>query len=370
LIIIFCNDKKLYIVQYTLNNKFWKNKKVFVTGHTGFKGSWLCILLNLLGAHVTGYSLKPNTNPNLFQLAKVGKIIKKSIIADVRDYSKLYNELKKSNATIVIHMAAQPLVRYSYKNPKETFDTNFQGSLNVLESIRRIKKITSAIIITTDKVYDVYNKEKIFKETDMLGGIDPYSSSKVCVEHLCFSYIKSFFSINSKQKIATVRAGNVIGGGDYSEDRLIPDIYRFAKKKKKIIIRNPMAVRPWQHVLEPLCGYLLLTEKLHDKKISLLKPNWNFGPNISSCKTVKYVANFFSSSLKLKIISKNLEKNNFKPETSILRLSNHKSKKYTNWHPKWTLDKSLNKIIQWNKQIKYKNCLEVCKKQILEFLDS
>ena len=354
----------------TLNFNFWKNKKVFVTGHTGFKGSWLCILLNILGAKVTGYSLKPITKPNLFTLATISQVIEKSIIADVRNYNKLYQSIKKSNATIVIHMAAQPLVRHSYKNPKETFDTNFQGSLNILESVRRIKKVNSTIIITTDKVYDVYKKEKIFKETDSLGGLDPYSSSKVCIEHLCFSYIKSFFSNNSKQKVATVRAGNVIGGGDYSEDRLIPDIYRFAKKNKKIVIRNPFAVRPWQHVLEPLSGYLILIEKLHDKKIISLKPNWNFGPNISSCQSVKYVANFFSDTLNLKITTKDNTKNIFKPETSILRLSNYKSKKYINWYPKWSLDKSLKKIIQWNKEIKYKNSLDVCKDQILEFIKS
>ena len=352
----------------TLNFNFWKNKKVFVTGHTGFKGSWLCVLLNILGAKVTGYSLKPITKPNLFTLATISQVIEKSIIADVRNYNKLYQSIKKSNATIVIHMAAQPLVRHSYKNPKETFDTNFQGSLNILESVRRIKKVNSTIIITTDKVYDVYKKEKIFKETDSLGGLDPYSSSKVCIEHLCFSYIKSFFSNNSKQKVATVRAGNVIGGGDYSEDRLIPDIYRFAKKNKKIVIRNPFAVRPWQHVLEPLSGYLILIEKLHDKKIISLKPNWNFGPNISSCQSVKYVANFFSDTLNLKITTKDNTKNIFKPETSILRLSNYKSKKYINWYPKWSLDKSLKKIIQWNKEIKYKNSLDVCKDQILEFI--
>ena len=265
---------------YSINKKFWNKKKVFVTGHTGFKGSWLCIYLNLLGAEVTGYSLKPNTKPNLFDLAKVKKIIKKSIIADVRDYKKLYKEIKSSKASIVFHLAAQPLVRHSYMQPKETFDTNFAGSLNILECARKNKKIKSTIIITTDKVYDVYKHNKIFKEHDILGGLDPYSSSKVCVEHLCYSYMNSFFKNKNSQSIATVRAGNVIGGGDYSEDRLIPDIYRFAKKGKKIILRNPLAVRPWQHVLEPLSGYLLLTENIHNKKIKNIKKNWNFGPNI------------------------------------------------------------------------------------------
>jgi CDP-glucose 4,6-dehydratase len=356
-------------MKYKINKKFWKNKKVFVTGHTGFKGSWLCIYLNLLGAKVTGYSLKPNTKTNLFNLAKVGKVVKKSIIADVRDKKRLYTEIKKSKATIVFHLAAQPLVRYSYKNPKETFDTNFTGSLNILECVKKINTIKSTVIITTDKVYDI-SKNKIFKESDKLGGLDPYSSSKVCVEFLFSSYINSFFKNNNKQILATVRAGNVIGGGDYSEDRLIPDIYRFYKNKKKIILRNPLAVRPWQHVLEPLSGYLLLTENLHNKKISKLIQNWNFGPNISSCKTVKYVANFFAKSLKLNIINEVPSKKNFKTETSILRLSNFKSKKYINWHPKWTLEKSLDKIVEWNNKARQKKCREICEDQIFDFLKS
>mgnify|MGYP006177409333 FL=1 len=350
---------------YSLNKKFWYKKKVFVTGHTGFKGSWLSIFLNYLGAEVTGYSLKPKTRPNLYNLAQINKVIKKSIIADIRDYNKLFSEIKKSRASIVFHLAAQPLVRYSYINPKETFDTNFVGSLNILECVRRLKNIKSTIIITTDKVYD-NSRNKVFKETDKLGGHDPYSSSKVCVESLFSSYINSFFKNN--QMLATVRAGNVIGGGDYSEDRLIPDVYRFSKKKKKIILRNPLSVRPWQHVLDPLGGYLLLTEKLHNKNIKKLVQNWNFGPNLLSCKSVKYVASYFANSLKLKVITHNIKNNQFKPETSILRLSNFKAKKFLKWHPKWGLNKSLKKILEWNKQIKSNNCLEICKNQIKEFL--
>ncbi len=365
-----------HTVKYHLNKKFWKSKKVFVTGHTGFKGSWLCIFLKLLGAEVTGYSLKPTTKPNLFTLTKIKRIIKKSIIADVRDYKRLYKEIKKSNASIIFHLAAQPLVRHSYNEPKETFDTNFSGTLNILECVKKIKKVKSTVIITTDKVYDI-KKNKIFKESDTLGGTDPYSSSKVCVEFLFSSYVNSFFNNKNKQMLATVRAGNVIGGGDYSKDRLIPDIYRFFKKRKKILLRNPLAVRPWQHVLEPLSGYLLLTERLHDKKIKRLQQNWNFGPNISSCKTVRYVANFFSSPLKLNVVNEKIKnkggksnKRLFKTETSILRLSNHKSKKFINWHPKWTLDRSLSKIVEWNKQIKFKSYLDVCEDQIKDFLKS
>ena len=202
-----------------INKRFWAKKKVFITGHTGFKGSWLSIFLTYLGAEVTGYSLKPLTRPSLFNLANIKKLIKKSIIADIRDYHKLHKEIKKSNASIIFHLAAQPLVRMSYIHPKDTFDINFSGTLNILQIIKKINKIKTGIIITTDKVYDI-KKNKIFKETDALGGLDPYSSSKVCAEHVFTSYKNSFFKNLNLQRLATVRAGNVIGGGDYSEDRL------------------------------------------------------------------------------------------------------------------------------------------------------
>lgn len=351
-----------------INKTYWKNKNVFVTGHTGFKGGWLCIFLNLLGAKVTGYSLKPKTKPNLFNQANVQSILKKSIIADIRDYKKLSSEIKKSKATIIFHLAAQPLVRYSYLEPKETFDINFSGTLNVMECIKNNKKIKTGIIITTDKVYDV-SKNKIFKEDDKLGGLDPYSSSKVCAEQMVHSYKNSFFKNNNFQKLATVRAGNVIGGGDYSEDRLIPDIYRFKKNNKSIFLRNPSAVRPWQHVLEPLNGYLILAQKIHTTQIKNEKQNWNFGPNISCCKSVKYVSNFFAKNLNLKVKTSLKQKKNFKPETSILRLSNFKSRKKLNWYPKWNLETSLKKIIEWNVKIKNINTRKICEDQIVEFLN-
>ena len=350
-----------------INRKFWKNKRVFITGHTGFKGSWLSIFLTHLGAEVTGYSLKPNTNPSLFKLAKVNNVIKKSIIADIRDYKKLYSEIKKSKASIIFHLAAQPLVRLSYINPKDTFDVNFSGTLNILQIIKRLKNISTGIIITTDKVYNI-NKNKIFKETDSLGGLDPYSSSKVCVEYLFNSYNESFFKDN-KQMIATVRAGNVIGGGDYSLDRLIPDIYKSANSKKSIILRNPNSVRPWQHVLEPLSGYLLLAQNIHSKKIRNIQQNWNFGPNISSCKSVRYLTNYLCKNLKIRVLIEKKNKNIFKPETSILRLSNHKSKKFLKWHPRWSINKSLDKIIEWNEMINYKKPFDVCIDQIKNYMN-
>ena len=345
---------------------FWRNKKVFITGHTGFKGAWLCIFLNLLGAKITGYSLKPKNSPNLYNLAGIKSFIKKSVIADIRNFNHLNKEIKASKATIVFHLAAQPLVRYSYINPTETFETNINGTMNILESVRKNKNVKSTVIITTDKVYDI-KKNKIFKEDDILGGIDPYSASKVCCEYLFSSYINSFFKNNRSQILATVRAGNVIGGGDYSEDRLIPDIFRSAKKNKKIYLRNPNSVRPWQHVLEPLLGYLLIAEKNYYKKLKNVKQNWNFGPNLSSCKTVKYVAKKFSEDLGIgiKISKKNYKSN--KIETNLLRLSNYKSKKFIQWKPRWSLNKSIKKIIEWNKSNK-KNKKHVCEKQIKEFM--
>jgi CDP-glucose 4,6-dehydratase len=351
-----------------MNLTFWNGKRVFITGHTGFKGGWLCIFLNYLGAEVTGYSLKPATKPSLFYLANIKKIIKKSIIGDVRDYKKLNYEIEKSKCTILFHLAAQPLVRLSYEEPKKTFETNFIGSLNILEAIKTNSRIKTSILITSDKVYDI-TKNKIFKETDSLSGIDPYSSSKVCIEFMFYSYIKSFFSKQDKQMVATVRAGNVIGGGDYSKDRLVPDIYDFHKKNKKIIIRSPNAVRPWQHVLEPLSGYLCLAQEIHKNKIKKQTQNWNFGPDLSSCKTVKFVTSYLAKTLNLKIIYKNNKKSG-KLETNVLRLSNKKSKKFINWYPRWNLTQSLDKIIDWNKKIKYQRCLYICQNQIRDFLNS
>ena len=353
-----------------MNNfdNFWKHKKVFITGHTGFKGSWLCLILNLMGAKITGYSLNPNTKVNLFNLANIKNDIEKSIIADVRDYKKLSTEIKKSKCKILFHLAAQPLVRESYLHPKDTFETNVLGTLNILESIKKLKSIKSSVIITSDKVYDI-SKNKIYNELDPLKGIDPYSSSKVCCEHIFFSYLNSFFKKNKKQKLATVRAGNVIGGGDYSKDRLIPDIIKSIEKKKNIYIRNPNSTRPWQHVLEPLSGYILLAKKmyLNNKDVCSAEPSWNFGPNVSNCKTVNYIANYISNKTKIKITkAKFIEKFN-NSETNFLRLNNQKCKKIIRWYPKWNLDLTLDKILEWNNLIKTNSPKKICNNQIKEY---
>jgi CDP-glucose 4,6-dehydratase len=351
-----------------INKKFWKNKKVLITGHTGFKGAWLCVFLKFLGAKVIGYSLKPITNPSLFYQAKISNKIEKSYFLDIRDKKKLFEIVKINKPQIVFHLAAQPIVRKSFAHPDYTFDVNFNGTLNILECIKKFKFIKSSIIITTDKVYDI-KKNKIFKESDLLGGKDPYSVSKVCCELLYKSYNDCFFNIKEFSKnVATVRAGNVIGGGDYSEDRIIPDIYRSLKKKKTLLLRNPNSVRPWQHVLEPLSGYIILAEKLFNNKLKKIIQNWNFGPNISSCKSVKYVATKFSKPLGIKILIKKIDKSRKKKfETDFLRLSNNKAKKILNWYPKWHLDKAIEKIIEWNSLYKnnsYKGCIS----QIKEFI--
>lgn len=345
--------------------KFWRNKKVFVTGHTGFKGSWLCIFLNLLGCKVTGYSLNPKSSPSLFGLSNVKNLINKSIIADVRNYKKLYKSIKDSKAEIIFHLAAQPLVRDSYLNPKETFDININGTLNIIECIRNIPAIKSSVIITTDKVYDI-TKNRIFKEDDLLGGKDPYSASKVCCEYIFTSYLKSFFEINKNQKISTVRAGNVIGGGDYSKDRLIPDIYKSIQRRKEIILRNPNSVRPWQHVLEPLSGYLLLTEQLYSNTDEFTS-GWNFGPIDDDVKPVTTIVEYLINKWNHKQGYTN--DNSTQPfESQILKLDISKARNLLGWKPKWNLFKALDSIVEWHKaHLNSEDMRYLTLKQIQEF---
>jgi CDP-glucose 4,6-dehydratase len=240
--------------------KFWKDKKVFITGHTGFKGAWLCIFMNLLGAKVYGYSLSPKKK-SLFNQANCKKFLKKNIYANIQNYNFLRNQILKIRPEIIFHLAAQPLVSKSFKNPLETFNTNIIGTTNILNLVRNQKSIKSVVIITTDKVYEIKKNNKSYNEEDALGGKDPYSSSKVCAEIIMNSYNETFYKNNFlRNKISTARSGNVIGGGDYSENRLVPDIIEAINKKKKLVIRNPSNIRPWQHVIEPLSGYMKLAE--------------------------------------------------------------------------------------------------------------
>tara|TARA_B100000989_G_scaffold298996_1_gene291777 strand:- start:4325 stop:5431 length:1107 start_codon:yes stop_codon:yes gene_type:complete len=350
--------------------KFWKNKTIFLTGHTGFKGSWLVIFFNLLGAKVYGYSLKQK-KLSLFNITMLNKILKKSVIGDIRNQSNLKKHLSKCKPDFLIHMAAQPLVRDSYDDPRYTFEVNTLGTLNILEAVREIKTIKNVLIITTDKVYKNENKKNFFSENDELGGDDPYSNSKACAELICQSYSKSFFS---KHKIScvTARAGNVIGGGDFAKDRVIPDFFRSLKQKKILYLRYPKAIRPWQHVIEPLYGYILLLMKMSYKNKNLVDGSWNFGPkkcnNINVNKVISILNKNFKNKVEVKVKSK--KKNSYK-ESNILKLSSAKSKKNLGWEPKYNIAKSLRLITEW--EISYsknkKKLLDFTKGQINNYLN-
>jgi len=336
--------------------KFWKNKKVFITGHTGFKGSWLSMILLSYGAKVYGLSLRTNKDKNLiFENSLLNKKCK-NFFFDILNYKKLNNIVKKIKPDILFHLAAQPFVIKGYKEPKKTFEVNALGTLNILETIKE-NKIKTSVIITTDKVYKNNNLRKCFEENDELGGSDPYSSSKHIAEILVENYNLNYF-IESKLNVVTARAGNVIGGGDRGENRLIPD---FFKNKKNLIIRAPNSTRPWQFILDPLNGYLKLAKFIHGKKLKKDQYSWNFAPNNKEAKNVRYVINLLNKSFNKKIIYNN---NNF--EKKYLNLKSNKSKKYLKWSCKYNLEASLKKIIEWEIDFKNNNNM-LCEKQINEF---
>ena len=353
-------SKKINLKQI---KKFWKGKKVFLTGHTGFKGSWMCILLSILGAKVIGYSLVPKKK-DLFYKGKIHKLNYKNIYENILDDKLLFKSIKKYKPDILIHMAAQSLVSYSYENPEITFNTNINGTLNILSSIKKIRSIRSSLIITTDKVYK-NNIKKNYSETDELGGYDPYSSSKVCAEVVTESFNNCYFH-NSSSIISTARSGNVIGGGDFSRNRLIPDIFNSINTQKKLQLRFPKAIRPWQHVIEPLVGYLILleTQYKYKKKLSNLGYGWNFGPKQANFQSVIKIVKYFNKIYKFKY---KITKKKFR-ETNILKLNSKKSKKYLNWSSKWGLNKTLYKIVEWE-DLKNKNfdIIKICEKQILSY---
>ena len=328
---------------------FWKNKRVFLTGHTGFKGGWLSLWLSQMGAKVTGYSLAPNTVPNLFEVIKVGSIIDSSLIGDIRDFEALKAALNTAEPEIVIHMAAQPLVRHSYAHPVETYSTNVMGTVHLLESIRSTPSVKSAVVVTTDKCYE--NKEWVwgYRENEPMGGYDPYSSSKGCAELVTSAYRKSFFSENLSHKVAlgSARAGNVIGGGDWSGDRLIPDAIRAFIEDSPLLIRNPGATRPWQHVLEPLSGYLALAQALHDNGDEFGSA-WNFGPKDDDARPVQEVVellieNWGGSASWVKEGGDQLH------EANLLKLDCSKAAAKLSWTPRWGLEKVIKKTSDWYK---------------------
>src|SRR3989338_3469423 len=280
-----------------MNKNFWQGKKVFITGHTGFKGGWLVTWLKLLGASVTGYALPPEAQPNLFELAHVADGIT-SIYDDILNIAHLSQAIKNQRPDVVFHLAAQPLVHYSYTNPVETYNVNVMGTVNLLEAVRSIDSIRAIVIVTSDKCYE--NKEWLwgYRETDPMGGFDTYSSSKGCVELIVSAYRRSYFNpLHYDQHgvgLASVRAGNVLGGGDWAKDRLVPDLVRSFTNKEEAIIRNPLAYRPWQYILDLLCGYLKLTENLCDKGVSFADA-WNFGPSEDNVKPVAWIADKVAS---------------------------------------------------------------------------
>jgi CDP-glucose 4,6-dehydratase len=327
-------------------DRFWKGKKVFITGHTGFKGSWLSFWLYEMGASVTGYALNPPTNPSLFKLLNLKSKIK-SIHGDVRDLNSMKKHIK--GAEIVFHLAAQPLVRESYKKPVDTYTTNVIGTLNLLEACREHKVLKAVVNITTDKCYENREKPEVaYKENEPMGGFDPYSNSKACSELVTDSYRKSFYNSGTKTGIASARAGNVIGGGDFAADRVIPDCIRGIIKKEKIIVRNPDSTRPWQHVLEPLSGYLMLAESLYESPKEFSE-GWNFGPKEKGAKSVLDIMDAFcrfwgqDAKYEIKIDP------NAPHEANYLRLNSSKAQKKLLWKPRWNSETAIKKTAEWYK---------------------
>lgn len=327
-----------------INPNFWKNKNVLITGHTGFKGSWLCLILIVLGANVFGYSLKPQIK-SLFNYLKIEKKIIKSVYGNINDKKKLSDFINKNDFSIIIHMAAQPLVLESYKKIDETISTNVIGTVNLLDALSKYKKRFIFLNITTDKVYEPHKKFYLNKENDKLFGKDPYSASKVLSDLITQSY--NFFDFNNKyKKYFVARSGNVIGGGDFSENRIIPDIYKSFKNKRILKIRNPKSVRPWQHVLDPLAGYLKLIERNYNTVLIKDGYSWNFGPNFASYVDVKNLVNRVQKISSLEFNFKISNSNKY-IETQILGLDSSKSKKYLGWKPYLNLNQSLVFTFKW-----------------------
>jgi len=333
-----------------MNPSFWRGRKVFITGHTGFKGSWLCLWLQSLGAELTGFSLEPPTEPSLFKVARVEHGMT-SLIGDIRDAKSLMQAVMVARPEIVIHMAAQPLVRYSYDHPVETYATNVMGTVHLLEAVRAVGTVRSVVVVTSDKCYE--NKEWVwgYRENEPMGGYDPYSNSKGCSELVVSSYRSSYFNPSTYQKhgvaLASARAGNVIGGGDWAGDRLIPDILRAVEADQPVMIRNPHAIRPWQHVLEPLMGYLMLANKLYEKGAEFAQ-GWNFGPNEEDAKSVGWIVEKITKQWG-NGASWVLDGQTHLHEATFLKLDCSKAKSHIGWQPRWNLEMAISKIIGWHR---------------------
>jgi len=348
---------------------FWQGKKVFLTGHTGFKGSWLCLWLTSLGAEVTGYALEPPTTPSLYELARVDELVT-SIIADVRDLERLKSEMVNASPDVVIHMAAQPLVRDSYRIPVETYAINVMGSVHLLEAVRACPGVRAVVNVTTDKVYENREWAWGYRENEPFGGYDPYSNSKGCSELVTAAYRSSYFNPSDYAHhgvaLASARAGNVIGGGDWAGDRLVPDIIRSLLAGEPVRIRNPHAIRPWQYVLEPLSGYLILAEKLHQEGPRYAE-GWNFGPADADARPVEWIAQRmcqqWGHGARYEI-----DNGEHPHEAHYLKLDCSKARSELEWHPRWDLEKALDSIIQWTQQYCAGDDMQrVCLEQIADY---
>ena len=357
------------------NLNFWKKKKILVTGHTGFKGGWLCMILHQLGCEVNGLALNPTGNNNFFKSVKLGRILKYDFRQNISDLKKLEKSVKKCNPDIIFHLAAQSSVIQSFKDSHTTIISNVLGTANLLEVIKKNKKIKSAIFITTDKVYQNYKFRKYFDENSQLGGDDIYSGSKACCELLVHSYRKSFIE-KSKCNVSTVRAGNCFGGGDWTPERIVKDILENLESNKILKLRSPEATRPWQHVIEPLVGYLLLAEKLSNKNGKFYSKPWNFGPSLHQNMKVKDLVNIFKKKLgsksKILINKKDIKFHNRKInifESKHLNKNSNKTYKKLRWKPRLSINDSVQLTIDWYKAFKKKkNLFELSKSQINEYL--
>lgn len=328
-----------------MNPSFWKNRKVFLTGHTGFKGAWLALWLQKVGAEVTAFSLEPPTNPSLFEAAQVARSIT-SIHGDIRDYTAIAATMRDSGASIVFHLAAQATVADGYRFARDTFATNVTGTLNLLDATRECPEVEAAVIVTSDKCYAPSPIGAPLREADPLGGKDPYSASKSCAEIATASWRESFFNAESSPRIATARAGNVIGGGDWAAHRLLPDIVRAFHAGNPLSLRMPDAIRPWQHVLEALAGYLLLAEHLCGKEGTRFAQAWNFGPAETDHLTVGEVAErcakLWGGSARVE-----LAKANFQKETETLRLDASHARLALGWKTRWNAEEALCRTLDW-----------------------
>lgn len=356
--------EKMGLKMNKVNSKFWKDKKVFLTGHTGFKGSWLSTWLQLMGSEVKGISLSPQTSPALFAEANVAENME-SIIGDIRNKDFVVDSMSQFNPDIVFHLAAQPLVRVSYREPIDTYSTNIMGTIHVLEAARYCSNLQAIVNITTDKCYANNEWEWGYREYEPMGGFDPYSSSKACSELVTSAYRSSFFQ-KSGIAVATARAGNVIGGGDWSVDRLIPDILNAFQNKQPVIIRNPNAIRPWQHVLEPLSGYLVLAERLYNNGQSFAEA-WNFGPNDQDVQTVQWIVEKMTKDWNHKINWK-IDSKEQLHEANFLKLDISKARIKLGWEPSWDLAIAIEKIIEWHQSwLSGENAQALCINQIKEY---